>query len=528
MLLALVLRWPGLGTTNLWLDEANSWLLAKYPLPELLANIRASPGSPLYFLLLKLWVQVFGDSERALRALSLVTSLALVPATYALGTHTLSRRAALIGTLLLALSPLHLYYAQEARVYMQLALVATACLTAYAIWRSAALASAFDLESAAPGSSSPGRRRARTALAAYVVCAVMAVYTLNLAVLLLLAINLDLAIECLRATRARRNLDARTETGGLGTSSQLRRPLPAWLVAQLIVVAACLPLLLTVDVHTAISTQAWRRALGVPDSLRGLFDFFASTIHGGYIYPWDLYHAIVDDWGDRQAVWVRIFAYPLTLLAVLTALSYPPRSARAGSARVLYLALLLPLLAGTVVSATRELSLPRYFLFTTPCLYLLIGAGISRMVPWLRVAVLAVLVATMGIGVHTYRSVSARDSDYRPVARWLAAALGPGDAIVIQPPEMGVPLSYYLRARADGGGAPPIVGLAAGAPLAGALVPDPSVRTWVVLDYRSGAFRAPPDQLARATGGHVASDSVVTPGTSGVRVIAVDSVRPRN
>jgi mannosyltransferase len=527
MLLALALRWPGLGTTNLWLDEANSWLLAKYPLSELLANIRASPGSPLYFLLLKLWVQIFGDSERALRALSLAMSVALVPATYALGVHTLSRRAALIGTLLLALSPLQLYYAQEARVYMQLALVATACLTAYAAWRPAVGV----LDAVSPDTPGPRPRRPLAALTAYVVCAVLAVYTLNLAVMLLLAINLDVAIDALRAARAPMGAASATGTGpardaGRGLPLAMRRRLATWLVAQVIVVAACLPLVLTVDVHTAVSTQAWRRALGVSDAFRGLFDFFASSIHGGYIYPWDLYHAVVDGW-ERRAVWVRVFAYPLTLLAVLTALSYPPRSSRTGSARVLYLALFLPVLAGAAISASRELSLPRYFLFTTPCLYLLIGAGIARMGAWLRFVVLAILVTTMGIGVHTYRSVSARDSDYRPVARRLAADAEPHDVILIQPPEMGVPLSYYLRAGA-GGRETPIVGLAAGAPLAGALVPAPAVRTWVVLDYRSGAFTAEADTLARAVGGHVASDSVETPGRSGVRMLVVDSMRPKS
>jgi hypothetical protein len=151
----------------------------------------------------------------------------------------------------------------------------------------------------------------------------------------------------------------------------------------------------------------------------------------------------------------------------------------------------------------------------------LIGAGLARMTGWLRNTLLVVLLATMGIGVATYQRVGSRDSDYRPVAHRLAPGLRPGDAILIQPPEMGVPLSYYLRAHPV-----PITGLTAGAPLRGALIPAAGTRTWVVLDYRSGTFGGDADSIARILPGHVITDVVETPGGSGVRVIEVDSAAP--
>ncbi len=127
----------------------------------------------------------------------------------------------------------------------------------------------------------------------------------------------------------------------------------------------------------------------------------------------------------------------------------------------------------------------------------------------------------MGIGVATYQRVGSRDSDYRPVARRLAPALRPGDAILIQPPEMGVPLSYYLRAHPVA-----ITGLTAGAPVRGALTPAPGPRTWLLLDYRSGTFGGDADSLAKLLPGHVLTDIVESPGGSGVRIIEVDSAVP--
>ncbi len=539
ILVALAVRVPKLGATNLWLDEANSWLLAKYSLPTLLANIRASPGSPLYFVLLKLWVLLFGESERALRSLSLVVSLALIPVTYTLGARTISRRAGLLGALLLACAPMQIYYAQEARVYMLVTFLTTCTVLAYVAWRQAVCdpgsAAGTDAGSASDATGAAARGAAHSALAAYVVCAILAIYTLDLAALALLALNLDALLAGTRILRARRTAfgtmssrspayqSAAYRSGAYTALSAGRGLWPtawSWIAAQVAVGVACLPLALAVDFRTAASSQAWRRALGVPDAIRGLLDFFASNVHGGYFYPWDLYHSFVDGWG-AGAMLERTLAYPLTFLAVLTALSYPPRHARAGAVRAIYLVLAIPLIAGAAVSVKHELTLPRYFLFTSPCLYILIGAGLDRMTGWLRGTLLLVLLATMGIGIATYQRVGSRDSDYRPVARRLAGQWRPGDAVLIQPPEMGVPLSYYLRAHPV-----PITGLTAGAPLRGALAPAAGSRTWLVLDYRSGTFGGSPDSIARVVPGHVISDIVENPGGSGVRVIEVDSAAP--
>jgi hypothetical protein len=52
MLIALVLRVKGLGATDIWLDEANSWNVARLPWGAMMNNLRSSPLGPLYFMLL--------------------------------------------------------------------------------------------------------------------------------------------------------------------------------------------------------------------------------------------------------------------------------------------------------------------------------------------------------------------------------------------------------------------------------------------------------------------------------------------
>src|SRR4029077_3304913 len=135
---------------------------------------------------------------------------------------------------------------------------------------------------------------------------------------------------------------------------------------------ACAPLLMHTDLRGAIASQAWRSSPGAIHALRALLDYLTATMHGGYYYPWDLYRAFVGQWGTGAVV-ERVLVYPVALLALCAALSYPPRRAQRRSARLLYLAWLVPLLAGATISASRDLALTRYFLFTTPIWYLLIG-----------------------------------------------------------------------------------------------------------------------------------------------------------
>lgn len=130
--LAAGLRLIHLGRHSLWFDEALSYLIATLPAPDILANKAHSSHPPLYYLLLHLWQPWLPDTDTALRLLSVLWGLLLVPGIYRL-THTLfgRRRPALFAALLVAISPFHLIYSQELRMYTQLMFLVTAGVWAY-------------------------------------------------------------------------------------------------------------------------------------------------------------------------------------------------------------------------------------------------------------------------------------------------------------------------------------------------------------------------------------------------------------
>jgi 4-amino-4-deoxy-L-arabinose transferase-like glycosyltransferase len=119
LLLGSVLRLYRLGANSLWIDEFSTLDLARHsPADILRLSSSANFIPPLYFLLVHGALQVLGESEVALRLWSAVAGIATIPVVWLLTRDmTGSRPTADFAATLLAISPLHLWYSQEARPY---------------------------------------------------------------------------------------------------------------------------------------------------------------------------------------------------------------------------------------------------------------------------------------------------------------------------------------------------------------------------------------------------------------------------
>ena len=112
-----ILRVYSLGAESFYFDEAYSVWAARHSVTWLLALSTQRIFPPLYYLLLHFWL-VFGESEFAVRSLSVVLGLVSITAIYVLATQLFDTRVGLLSAWLLAISPLHLWFSQEARMYM--------------------------------------------------------------------------------------------------------------------------------------------------------------------------------------------------------------------------------------------------------------------------------------------------------------------------------------------------------------------------------------------------------------------------
>lgn len=116
--LAGAVRFVGLGSQSFWIDEIITAELVAKPFTEMLRAIPdAESTPPLYYVLAWLWSQVAGADEKGLRSLSALAGTATIPVCYAAARTLVSHRAGVIVGALAAVSPLLVWYSQEARAY---------------------------------------------------------------------------------------------------------------------------------------------------------------------------------------------------------------------------------------------------------------------------------------------------------------------------------------------------------------------------------------------------------------------------
>ena len=127
LLLAAVLRFHLLDAQSFWNDEGNSARLSERSLKLIVEGTASDVHPPLYYLMLRGWRELAGETEFSLRALSTFLGVGLVAVTYSLGrqlTGAIGRGAALVGAFLAAVNPALIYYSQETRMYEMLAFLA--------------------------------------------------------------------------------------------------------------------------------------------------------------------------------------------------------------------------------------------------------------------------------------------------------------------------------------------------------------------------------------------------------------------
>jgi mannosyltransferase len=123
VLLALVLRTTEMGI-GFWIDEGLSVGIANRPLGDIPHALRLDGSPPLYYMLLHVWMSVFGTTEEATRAMSLVFTLVAVPVAWWAARRPFGPRAAWMAAVLMATNPFLTRFAQEARMYALVALLA--------------------------------------------------------------------------------------------------------------------------------------------------------------------------------------------------------------------------------------------------------------------------------------------------------------------------------------------------------------------------------------------------------------------
>ncbi|MCB0034923.1 MAG: glycosyltransferase family 39 protein, partial [Anaerolineales bacterium] len=132
LLLATALRFYLLDNQSFWNDEGNTARLSERSVRLIIEGTASDIHPPLYYLILRGWRELVGQSEFALRAFSALMGVLTVATTIRLGRWLDSTpngrnswAIAYVAGMLTAVSPALIYYSQEARMYSLLGFLAT-------------------------------------------------------------------------------------------------------------------------------------------------------------------------------------------------------------------------------------------------------------------------------------------------------------------------------------------------------------------------------------------------------------------
>ncbi len=412
MLLGLGLRLYGLDAQSLWYDEGFSVYLARMEVDEITARTAADIQPPLYYYLLHGWIRLFGDGERALRGLSVLFGVLTVPLVYAVAWRLFrSRLAGLLAALLVAVSPLHVWYGQEVRMYTLLTFLCL--LSSYLLL--------LAVEAGRIGSIA-------ILWAAYTLVNVTALYTHYFAFFVLAFQALYVLIVWLASGGRRLYLFL----GGLASG-----------VVTLLLYLPWLPELVT---RFRADVSYWPGQLKIHEVL---VDIAISFVGGESV---------------SEAVGILLAAgYGLVLIVCLLALlSQAVRSRQQDVERRPYplLFLLLYLLVPPALILALSYNTPkfnaRYVMVSHPAFSLLLAGGLAAL--WQRRAgslgnvlrgALSVLALTFLLSVSVYANNNAYTdpafarADFRGVARYIQEQMGPDEAIILTSGHMFPVFDYY-------------------------------------------------------------------------------------
>lgn len=102
---------------SIWFDEAFSAYIIQFNFWDIARYTVADVHPPLYYWLLKVWSDLFGTTELALRSLSIVFASVAMIVAFFLTKKLFGRKVAWLSLVFMVLSPMLIRYSDEARMY---------------------------------------------------------------------------------------------------------------------------------------------------------------------------------------------------------------------------------------------------------------------------------------------------------------------------------------------------------------------------------------------------------------------------
>jgi hypothetical protein len=112
----------GYVSYQFWMDEAITVGIASHHLTQIPGVLRNDGSPPLFYVILHLWMSLFGDSETSTHSLTALIGTLTIPVGLWAGWSLFGRRAGIIAAILFTFNAFIVVYSGETRMYVLMAL----------------------------------------------------------------------------------------------------------------------------------------------------------------------------------------------------------------------------------------------------------------------------------------------------------------------------------------------------------------------------------------------------------------------
>ena len=109
--------------------EIGTFINSSGPLSQVIFHPPIHPGTPPLYYIIEHFTLQLGNQEAVLRLPSLIFGLISIALFYLILSNWFDKRISIVGTIIITISPFHVWYSQEARPYSLLL-----CLSLLSIW----------------------------------------------------------------------------------------------------------------------------------------------------------------------------------------------------------------------------------------------------------------------------------------------------------------------------------------------------------------------------------------------------------
>lgn len=383
-----LLRVYKLDSQSLWLDEAFSIHYSQQGLMSVITM--QDPTPPLYYSLLHFWIGPTGISVFATRFLSVVFGTVSIFLVYLLAKSMFDEKVGLLSALLLALSPLHINYSQEAR--------------AYALFFALILLSMYFYYRLSKGNLTKGRAASKGTIMGYLLSTLLLLYSHFYAIFIILAQGLHLAF---------------TSKLKLSKGFKLSKKIKLWLMLQAVMLIFYTPWLAHV-LFMPSNAYSWIPRPSLLQIIYMIYSFFSGMAFSFY-------------------------GLALTMICLALILVYARKSRMDEKSSLLWLWVAVPIIIPFLFSLVfTPIFVPKYVYFASLPLYIMVSKAVFSINKRRKVAIIA-LIAFLSLASLWVQQNDIMRDPWDRVAGYVSESYNEGDNVAIINSYQILPFAYYYE-----------------------------------------------------------------------------------